>query len=49
MHNWFFDTDAIEDADLFADCTSTFFLLAKQSAVNAGKELARFHNGLSMA
>lgn len=48
VHNWFFDTNNIEDADLFTDCTSTFFLLAKQSALNAGRELARFHNSLSM-
>ncbi|KAH7717846.1 hypothetical protein AAVH_14758 [Aphelenchoides avenae] len=47
-YNWLLDSKYAEDLDVFADCTSTFFLLAKRSAISGGQELARFHNGLSM-
>ncbi|KAH7720277.1 Protein R05G6.5 [Aphelenchoides avenae] len=48
VYNWFLDADS-EEAAQFTNGTSTFFLLAKQNAIIAGQELAKFHNGLSIA
>jgi hypothetical protein len=48
VYNWFLDADS-EEAAKFTNGTSTFFLLAKQNAIIAGQELAKFHNGLSLA
>ncbi|KAH7717845.1 hypothetical protein AAVH_14757 [Aphelenchoides avenae] len=49
VSNWFLDSLDADNVETFADCTSTFFLVAKQGAIAGGQELARFHNGLSIA